>query len=414
MNWGLPSMKFFGGQNAAAGLLATWRMKSSRYFWPTPPGGLMTTLSSVAQSLRFWLNCMPPSVASIHPTLGGGLRRTGWHQETMKLSDESFRPQGEDALKLVQAVRGCKDCFGDAEEPTIDSLAQLHQALTNLPEPPENLLGELLPRLFRPEDPAGARGSKVIAAVVQEVEQARGLGAKANELLATSCNLNYEQVQPVVAECSTVLTHPGFSRSLDELGRCVSDAQRALQEFQRLSSEAPCYFVNVRSASLAGLVARLDEAQPLALAGQRLKGIKQGASIATEEAVRLGQALERVATIARRRGIAFDGSPTEISQLARPDGIESILPEARVDEGILAKAQQAANYALSDCSLIELAKRQQLLHAIHERSSRAIEGLSSYAQQLSLPFDGTLQAVTQPALLAEVASPAPTGFLAFP
>lgn len=313
--------------------------------------------------------------------------------------------------ELLECVFDFQDKTGSTEEPALAGLEELHQAIQALPEPPDDLNGDILPRVFGGQYSLWKHNRELLTTVIRKVERARELNKQAETLLAPDGELDFDTAEPIVTACAQDLAPAAFSTPLNTLEEGVLDAERALHGFEGVVAQTACAFSAIQAATLDSLDAKLQAVAPLALRNQPLRSIRDGASALTREVRRLGQSLERVSGIAARRGLDFDSSPAAIAHLGRPDGIAEVLTGVQVDDAVLAKAQQAADYLLSEFPIAHLDKRQHALHALHDRIARALDEMSTCAQQLALPFDGTPQAVSQLASLGQIASRAPADLL---
>lgn len=315
------------------------------------------------------------------------------------------------AKELAKAISDCQDKTGDSTEPSLSTLEQLHKAIQALPAPPDNLKAELLPRIFSIQDPQGNQKREFLTGVINKVERARELDAKADTLLFTGCELAYDTIEPVLNACANELAPVAFSLPLESLGVSVLAAQQSLEQFKRLVSKTHCAFLPIQTGTLENLDAKLNETHPLVLENPSTRSIIDGSSLLTREVIRLGKSFERVSNIANRRGILFDGSPASIAHLSRPDGIEEVLLGVAVDDAVIAKAQEAAKHFLSEFPISELTRRQQELHLLHDRISRALGEIEGYARQIGLSFDATQKSITQIIILARISSQAPADLL---
>ncbi|KAF0221142.1 MAG: superfamily I DNA/RNA [Geobacteraceae bacterium] len=297
------------------------------------------------------------------------------------------------------------------EEPSIDDLTSFNRIIQELPVPPGNLQSELLPRVFTSTDPLGKRNRVILNGVIQKVESARELRNASEKLLCPDCQLEYDTAEPVVETCTKTLAKAAFSTPLDVLAESVSSAEIALIRFKQVNSELSCNYLPIYVSSLENLDSRLQATLPLSLVEQPGKYIKEGAKLLSQEVSRLEQSLERVSSIAKRRALKFDDSPSAIANLGQGDGIDEILPGVNVDSTVLEKAKQAAEFYLSDLSIGELDKRQHELHSLHDRITRLLHEIEGYASKLGLPFDSTQKSIEFLATVSKISASAPSDLL---
>jgi hypothetical protein len=299
----------------------------------------------------------------------------------------------------------------DLEELSLAALESLHKVFHNLPNPPDSLKGDLLFRVFSAQDPLGKHGREVLTAVIPKIERAKELSTKADSILTPNCELDYDKVKSIIVTCTNEIAPSSLFVPLNNLEEIVLAAERTLRQFERVVSRAPCRFLPIQPATLGDLNTKIKKTASLNLLSQPIQSIKNGAALLSREAIRLGQSFDRLTSITTRHRVSFDGSPTAIARLERPDSIEEILPGIEVDDSIISKAKLVAESPLSDLPLAELNSRQQELRALHDRLTRTLDEIGSYARQLGWPFDGTPKAVEQLVALGQIAAQAPSDLL---
>jgi transcription elongation GreA/GreB family factor len=298
-----------------------------------------------------------------------------------------------------------------SKEIALDALKSFNRAVNELPPPPENLRSELLPRVFNSNDPLGKRNRALLNGVIQRVESARELRNVSDSLLSNECQLEYVVAELVVAACSKTLVKAAFSTSLEILADLVLQAEAALTRFKEVNSEFQCKYIPIYSSSLENLDSRLQATLPLTLEDQAERYLRQGASILNEEVSRLELSLERVSAIATRRTLKFDGSPTSIFNFGQGDGIDEILPGVKVDSTVVERAKQAADFYLSDLSILELDRRQHELHGLHDRIARLLHEIEGYASKLGFHFDSTQKSIEFLTTISKISTSAPMDLL---
>lgn len=331
--------------------------------------------------------------------------------------DESIRQIIIEGFSLAEELVACIQDYqtktGDNIEPSLDFLENLHHALKNIPNPPENLNAKLIPRIFTKNDQLCKCNRDVLTSVIRKVEIARKFNKQADELLVPNCDIDCDSEDPVVVACSKELGSTAFSISLHALSELVESAQQTIGRFEQILSRVPCSYVPIQASTLENFDAIITRLKPFALLEQSINNISNGVSVITHELVRLQNALDKVTSIANRRNIDFNGSPDAVKVLGGPDGIEELLPGVQVDDTVLQMAEKAAEYLLSGLPISELNERQFELHRVHERISTLMDEIGGYAQQFGMPFDNTPTAIDQLRTLAQIASCAPVDLLDF-
>jgi len=330
---------------------------------------------------------------------------------------EAIRSISTDALsltmRLIESVLEYQNKTGDKIEPTLRYIANLNEAFQSLPDPPINLKGNLLFRLFDGKDPFGNRNRVLLKGVISKVELAREFNKKADTVLINDCELDYDNIAPVIAVCSNELAPSLFCIPINMLEETVHTAKQNLCQFERIELKKSFNFLPITSATLYALDAKIKSAALPSILDQPIKSIKNGTSTLFQKIDRNTKSFQQVSNIAIRHGIIFDGSPSAIVKLGDSDSIDGILPGVLVDATIVAKAQKAAEYLSPEITIAELNNCNQKLRELHFRIASALDEIGSYAQRLGLPFDGTEKSISQMATLSQIASTAPLDLLEF-
>ena len=311
------------------------------------------------------------------------------------------------AEKLAESVVKYQDKVGDKEEPSIASLFHLHESIQELPEPPNNLQGELLTRVFGYTNLFARHYRELVMHVIREVERARGFNKEADSLLSPNCETDYSSAEPILNICLKELSPSTFTVPLIRLEEITLAAEHELNRFQHIIQINPGAFFSIKAVALENLNSGIQRSTPLKLLHQTIQRIKEGTAALTRETNRLGQSFERIRSIAYRYDINFDGSQTAIAFLSHGQGIREILSNAKVDDAITSEAQKATKYFLSDRPIIELNRSQQNLQVLHARIGHALDELSVYSQQLGFLFDGTEASAGRLLTLCKITAAAP-------
>lgn len=293
------------------------------------------------------------------------------------------------------------------------ALEYLNKSLEALPAPPENIVGELLPRVFSASDPLGKLHKELLASVIKKVKQARTLDAKSDDVLVPNCELNFDTAEPVVKSISKELESAVFAIPIDNLDEFVTAAEQSIKHFKSIISDINYSFVPIYDDTLETFDAHIQSTNPLNLTDQLVHRICEGSTLLSGEVDRLGRAFQRVSTIASNRGINFDGSPEAIANLGSPDGIEDVLPGVIVDDDVIVRVQKASDYYLSDLSISSLSNKSLELFRQHDRINTALTEIGGDAQQLGFSFDSSQKTVTFLITLSKIASNAPADLLDF-
>ncbi|OGU18638.1 MAG: hypothetical protein A2X85_17520 [Geobacteraceae bacterium GWF2_54_21] len=300
------------------------------------------------------------------------------------------------------------------QEPSLDTLLSFNRLVQELPTPPDNLRSEIFPRVFNTEDPLGKHNRGLLNGVINTVKHARELKEQAEEYIVPHCELSFETAEPILESCKKQLSKSAFSTPLRIVAESISEAENALSQFKNVISEYNYVHQPIPGSNtekLEKLDSRLKATLPLTLEEQQENLIREGSGLLSQDLESLGQSLERVTAIARHRELKFEGTPAEIANLGRGEGIDEILSGVIIDEAVLEKAKQAAKYYLSDLPIGEMDRRQQRLHYLNEQVSRLLYEIGGYAQNLNLTFDGTQKSIEFLATISKISSTAPTDLL---
>jgi transcription elongation GreA/GreB family factor len=317
------------------------------------------------------------------------------------------------ADELAGIVSDYQEKVGLEKEPTFNFLEQLLNILNTLQDPPGNLKAELLVKVFDASRPQINENLEVLISVIRKVEQARELHEKADLFLSSNCELNFDDAEPIVAQCSKELSTSSFSVPLNVLEELVHLAKLAHNRFEGNLSHAPCSYIPIQTTMLETIDSKIRSITPLVLLNQPIQRIKEGESILVSAITRFRQALERITKIAINNKINFDTLPDEINKLGGSNGIDEILPGVLVDNKVVEKAQKAAGYLFSGMPISEINKRHQILKDLHDRITRAFNEIKGYAGQLGFHFDGTKNSVNRLVTLGQIASCAPSELFDF-
>lgn len=315
------------------------------------------------------------------------------------------------AEALMASVNAYMEEVNVKKEPTLDFLRDIHTEILAIPAIPNNIIGELLPRIFSDGEQKSRLNIDVIAKVCRKVENAKILAAKAESLLVPECILKNETAKLLIESCSKDLELGALTTPLACLSDSIDAAERALDTFHQVFSGANYAFIPIKNVTLETLNARVLATLPLVLKDQTADMLREGVVRLQQEICVLKQALSHVSKIAQKREIVFDSSPESVLSLGRGDGICEVLPGVLVDNEVITRAKQASEYYLSDLSIAELNRRHQELRELHDFSERVLQEVDGVASTLGFKFDGTQKSLTFLATIAMIASKAPPELL---
>lgn len=198
---------------------------------------------------------------------------------------------------IVDSVSAYREKTACSEEPSITQLLELYHAVRTLPAPPNCSIRALLPRMISAEDRSGKRSRQLLREVIQQIETAKELRLKADDVLLPSFDLDIDVAEPILNACVNELNPTALSSPLSDLEGLVTAAEQALHEFENLVSRATYTFVLIKRGMLENLDAKIAETIPLTLATQSVKAISEGASLLYQEWARFWASLERVTDI---------------------------------------------------------------------------------------------------------------------
>lgn len=315
------------------------------------------------------------------------------------------------AQELYTLVNDFQARTNTSEEPSLASINEINKIIQELPEPPQNIISDILPRIFTTNKTKTKNNKDLLKGLISKVQLARELQAESATSIRPDSHFNYDKIKSEIAENSKSLLKRTFKTSLDELNDWVSDAVHALHNFKSVASETPCKYFSINASTIESLDSKLQATQPLTLFTQPIHSLQDGASILLQELSRLGESLERVVAIANRRELKFDYTPELIANLGCGDGIEEILPSVTVNSEVIEKAKLYSEFYFSDLPICELELLQQKLFKLHEQISSLLEEVTGYASKLGIRFDGALKSVVFMETIGKISANAPAELL---
>ncbi|WP_138994220.1 DUF4011 domain-containing protein [Larkinella sp. C7] len=305
------------------------------------------------------------------------------------------------------------------EEPSLQRFKELHSVMLTLPEPPPNLVENLLPCLFPAPNVMNLELLKIVRQVVKDIRQANQLKMFSIEFLTSSREMIYTQIHDYAETASKQLIPTASSLTLIQLNELVKATVFALDHFDQQITIRSYAYHPINLAILRNLdkaLADLNENSPLKLEKQSIKVINQGVTLLTERVDQLAQCYERIDLLVHQLNVNYDGSLTSIQALGRLEGIKGLRSKTIIDESVLENIQAVTSQLpieFAKLSLTELQTRKLNLVALHERIDDLLTNLKGYAQQLSFPFNGSSLAISSLSIIAELAAEAPHALIDF-
>ena len=148
------------------------------------------------------------------------------------------------AERLVDSISGYRQQTLYDEEPSLQNLSDLYDALRQLPQPSASLIEDLLPRLITPEDTSGKRTIESLKSVIHHIDQAKSLKSKAESVLLPGYDLDPSSSKLTLAAYMGELNPHLLSKPLCEFEELVSEAEEAIQQFEYLVSNQSSVCVN--------------------------------------------------------------------------------------------------------------------------------------------------------------------------
>lgn len=305
--------------------------------------------------------------------------------------------------------------LGLGEQPDAQSAAKVMASLERIPEVPETLEPSLLPKMFDPNaDPKGQHSSRLISDVANGVEKARRLLHSAAEVLADSDRLSANDMN----EARQLAERGKFSKLLlsSDIGDAIESVSRLDKAVDTLLaaagvSQAP--YPPTGKVALDAFLVNCGEAASSVLAPCRIDRIADSASAVFDVGKSLFDALGRIASIAARRGLAFDATPDAVARLADPEGLPGLSRDADISVPSLTEARRLAGLPLAEKPISELFRLKSLLDAEVAASTEALERCSLSAERIGVKFDLTERSIAELAAIAKVCSSAPRDLLEY-
>lgn len=315
------------------------------------------------------------------------------------------------AQAAAQAASEAVAAFGLDEVPDLDQAHIVSQALQRLPALPDGFAGDVLARLFDPhDDPQGQRSAALLADVEQRMAQTRQLFDTAAQVLLPAPHQPDDSPPlpdaPLTPPPATLLALP-----LEQAQQRVQALAQAVQACADAIALAQPPYATPSSASAEAFLRSCEQLALYGLGTQPVQTLDDHAQALLATVQRLREALERITQLARRRGLAFDGTPAALDALAAPAGVPQLVPGSAHDPQVLEQARRMAAFPLADRPIAEIDRIQRALHADMARWQEALARLQQAMRRLGLPFDATERAVEETAVLARIAAAAPLELL---
>lgn len=359
------------------------------------------------------------SLGMLYQDIGGyGSSHPWWGFKPRSLSPGDDMALGSIIAGLVEiaddiAMRADQfaQFVGETSARSFQGLKDLASLIDKVPEPPERVRVELLPKLFPVADPSGGQSRKVLLRLSRDISQARELLARARAALREDSEIDFGEVAPLLLNAERILVPSALDTPVAALNGATISLAAAVERFKGALVAVSAPYTAIQADDLAGLRERLAK-----FSDHRLREVELGAihSIAQAVLARHGQltdAFNRVSDVARRFRLSFAGDPSSVVQLAQTDPVAGILPGAQVDDEIVAKAARFANAAFSSVSLEAGYEKLAYLQQILGDYRAALEELADTASRMGLEFEQTPAGVAQFGALLKIAREAPHDLL---
>ena len=315
------------------------------------------------------------------------------------------------ADELFLTIDKYRDFTGDSAPTDLQKVQELTRIVTEIPDPSDNVNGELLRRLFLPGGQQDRESWKIIDYVSRQVEEARGLLDSANSVLLPKCELTPEHAEPVIKRCELNLTPVVLETSLSDLRRRVEKLEQALAIFKTSLAGVSALPSSIDQSTIEDLDRRLAEVVSLPLDCSSIGELRTYSQRVQQEVDRLGAAIDSIKGICLRWNLPFDDSPKAVIALTRQEGIEDLLPNTHILEETIAAAREASKFLFADKPLSEIESRRSEFQRTIDNLRNAYIELKSFAAEIGFDFDGSLAAVAGLVVLARVAVLAPKDLL---
>ncbi len=317
------------------------------------------------------------------------------------------------ACQADQAAEQAVAVFRLPEQPSAASAGQIRQALAQVPPVPDSADPALLPKMFPDTDPGGQRSLRLLSEVSTGVTKARSLLESAMRVLVDG-----ERLEPAIVQETESLARERLSSALlrSNLVAAVETSEQlaqAVEGFTLSAGNASAPYAQIGKSELGAFLANCSKPVVCELGQFSIHALATKSAAVLETARKLSKALAKVETIATHRWLSFDSTPDAIARLVDPSGLPGLKEDVRVDEKALAEARQLVDLPLNERTLQEIDRLDKGLEALAGSFEEAIARCQQAVERLGIDFDFTERAVAEAAILAMVATSAPTNLLEY-
>ncbi|MDT9547561.1 MAG: DUF4011 domain-containing protein [Chlorobium phaeovibrioides] len=364
------------------------------------------------------------TLAELHTAIGGGFNENhpwwGFRPEPLAPSDDeaidmTISSASDYARASDAAATDALEYFGFKEQPDATSASSIVETLDQIPLPSEMVEPSLLPKMFDADaDPKGQHSSRLISDVAIGVEKARCLLYSAAEVLDDRVRISMDAMDEARQMAKRrKLSNALLSSDIDQSIETVSRLEKAVAAFSSAVRVSGAPYGAMGKIPVKAFISNCGGIASLGLASFSLNQITSSASAVLDTVKSLSESLTRIAFIASKRGLPFDGTPAAVANLVNPEGIPGLSSNADVSEASLIDARRLAEFPLADRSVSGL----QSLKTRLDMESVAYEGALKRCRQLMERIDMTFNSI-EPAIaelvaIAKVCQSAPIDLLEY-
>lgn len=312
--------------------------------------------------------------------------------------------QADEVAKLADQYEQFVD---EGSSRSLQCFEELARLIEELPEPPERLGAELLPKLFSEGDLLGTHSRKVLARLSRDISQARELLEKARSVLKEGSNIELAHVDPVLRNAEGILARSALDAPIGELKGAADSVAATLERFNRARGAVSAPYNVIRTDNLARLRARLAKLSDHQVRYVALRDIDAAAKAVLAHHEQLSNAVERLTNIVTRFRLPFDPTPNSVAEVGKGDPVAGILPGVHVDDLVAAEAARRSHAAFCNLSLEAGREKVAYLQQFLDSYRAALEEIAGTASRVGLEFDPTTAGLAQFGALVRIASDAP-------
>ncbi len=316
------------------------------------------------------------------------------------------------ATELNNEIEEYKTFLKDASPISVQDIVHQQRLLSLVPEPPDSLILELLPKFFSDNDLYGEKSEEVIDSVCSSIEQLR----KLKDVIELFLKPDFKIIDPQsffdISSRSEKILPDALQNDLKTFKQKTEDLTKSLDTFKAISDKVSFAFCSIKEDTLDQFYSLIAPFNNLGLSDAPVKELTMYSHAITEAVSRVKNSLGNLKEIAHHLNGSFDGTPDAVDRLSRQDFLQEIRSHVKIDQTVIEEVQKASKSFLSEHSLNDINRRQRCLQEAGNQIFQIVHELKTVASQLKLPFSDTRRSIAGLMAMAGIAETAPKELLA--